>query len=96
MDISALYKRRNCSPHRIGTADSCLRANMANVVDEIVIDKPTLSPRGREEKKMENRRHAKHTFRFDVDNGQPPDFPLVPSTSIRRAYEKINHVDYSR
>jgi hypothetical protein len=61
------------------TAGSCLRANVANEVDEIVIDKPTLSPvRAREERKMENRRHAKHTFRFDVDNGQPPDVPFFP------------------
>lgn len=57
---------------------SPLRANVANEVDEIVIDKPTLSPCGREERKMENRRHAKHTFRFDVDNGQPPDVPFFP------------------
>lgn len=41
---------------------------------------------------MENRRHAKHTFRFDVDNGQPPD---VPFFALRR-YASAVREDKSR
>lgn len=52
----------------------------------------TLSPYRREERKMENRRHAKHTFRFDVDNGHPPDVSFFP---LRR-YASAMREDKSR